>query len=130
MNELFDFTAANPPESVEEIKADRRAVRRAFRAAGAGRKLLIGIETRAIKSGRRQTGTFQSNRDPRWTLVAHDPQYGTEEDCRIIELRLIGFLLAFLNPPPVDERTVALLAERYLGAVPEPGTYRDSLLLE
>ena len=83
-----------------------------------------------MKSGRRQTGTFRSNRDPRWRLVKRDPQYGAEKDCRIIELRLVGFLLAFLNPPPVDEQAIALLVERYLGADPKPGTYRDSLLLE
>lgn len=130
MKELFDFAVANPPTSVDEIKADRRAVRRAFRAAGVEQKLLVGIETRATKSGRRQTGTFRSNRDPRWNLVENDPQYGTEKDCRIIELRLVGFLLAFVNPPVVDEQTITLLVERYLGAEPEPGTYRDSLLLE
>ena len=43
---------------------------------------------------------------------------------------MIGFLLAFSNAPSVDEEVVALLVERYLGAEPEAGTYRDSLLLE
>ena len=105
-------------------------MRRSFRIAGVEQRLLAGIETRATKSGRRQTGTYQSNREPRWRLVKRDPQYGTEKDCRIIELRLVGFLLAFLNPTPVDAQTVALLVKRYLGAEPEPGTYRDSLLLE
>lgn len=42
----------------------------------------------------------------------------------------MGFLLAFSNPPPVDAPTIKLLAERYLGAEPVAGTYRDSLLLE
>ena len=43
---------------------------------------------------------------------------------------MLGFLLAFSNPPPVDAQTIDLLAKRYLGAQPEAGTYRDSLLLE
>ena len=130
MNELFDFAAANAPSSLRDIDADRRIVRRAFRGAGVEPKLLQGIERRAIRSGRRQTGEFQSNREPRWQLAAADPQYGTEVDCKIIELRLIGFLLAFSNPPAVDSGTVDLLTESYLGAEPISGSYCDSLLLE
>ncbi|MCY3813537.1 MAG: hypothetical protein OXH15_17215 [Gammaproteobacteria bacterium] len=97
MNELFDFSEADPPGSLDEIDADRRAVRKAFREADVADTILQGIERRAIRSGRRQTGQFQSNREPRWRLATADPQYGTEVDCKIIELRLLGFLLAFSN---------------------------------
>lgn len=130
MSEDFDFGMATPAGSLHEINADRLRVRRAFLRAGVERRLLDAIRTRATKSGRRQTGKYQSNREARWKLQPDDPQYGTEVDCKIIELRLMGFLLAFSKPPPVDEGTVDFLAERYLGTPPVPGTYRDSLLLE
>ena len=130
MVEEFNFGAANPPASLDEIKADLRRVRKAFREAGIEKKLLTSISTRANRSGRRQTGEHQTNRQSRWTLATDNPQYGTEVDCKLIELRLIGSLLAFSNPPAVDADTVTLIAERYLGAEPVSSTYRDSLLLE
>lgn len=115
--------------SMQELDQDLRAVRRGLRAAGVPSNLVSGISTRALRSGRRQTGEFRSNRDPRWTLSPNDPQYGTEEDCKKIELRLLGMMCEFVNAPvPTGEIQETL--SKYIGHVPAPGTYRDALTKE
>lgn len=91
--------------------------------------LLNGIRTRAQLSGRRQTGEFASNRNRRWMLNPADPQYGTEEDCKVIHLRLLGMMCEFVSAPVPDEETRNILA-KYIGHRPVPGTYRDALTLE
>ena len=118
------------PTDVAAADEDRVRVKRAFRLAGAPADLITGIETRALRSGRRLTGEFQSNRNPRWTLQAGDPQFGTELHCKIIQLRLMGMLLQFDVAPTIDAGARELLETRYLGSPAESGTYRDSLLLE
>jgi len=114
---------------LEEIDNDLRTVRRGMRAADVPANILSGISTRALRSGRRQTGEFQSNRNSRWTLKANDPQYGTEEDCKKIELRLIGMLCEFVNGPVPDDDIREILA-KYIGHVPVTGSYRDALTKE
>jgi hypothetical protein len=118
------------PTSVEEVIEDLRRIKRAYKLAGVPIKVISSIETKALRSGRRQTGEYQSNREPRWQLNVHDPQYGTELDCRIIFACLLGILLEFRNPPDVDEDTKTLLETKYLGRTIVGGTYRDALLLE
>lgn len=115
--------------SVEELDREIRRVRAALRAVGVPLTLLNGIRTRAQLSGRRQTGEFTSNRNRRWTLNPADPQYGTEEDCKVIHLRLLGMMCEFVNAPVPDEETRDILA-KYIGHPPVPGTYRDALTLE
>ena len=105
------------------------AVKQGLRAAGLPNKLISAIETRALRSGRRQTGEFRSNRDPRWKLKASDPQYGSESDCRKIFFRLSATLLEFDGAPQVDAGTQALLEKR-LGRKLQPGTFRDEVTLE
>lgn len=114
---------------VAEVDGHLRAVRRALRSLGVPSSLLSGITTRAQRSGRRQTGEFRSNRDPRWRLNPLDPQYGTEIDCKVIELRLLGMMCEFVNAPVVDDATAAIL-QKYLGKQPIAGQYRDALTLE
>ena len=114
---------------IEELNHDIRAVRKGLRAAGVPSNLIGGISTRATKSGRRQTGEFRSNRDPRWKLKPNDPQYGTEEDSKIIELRLLGMMCEFVNAPVPGDAAREILA-KYIGHMPEPGTYRDALTKE
>ena len=114
---------------IEELNHDIRVVRRGLRAAGVPSNLISGISTRATKSGRRQTGEFRSNRDPRWKLKPNDPQYGIEEDCKTIELRLLGMMCEFVNAPVPDDAAREILA-KYIGHVPVPGTYRDALTKE
>jgi hypothetical protein len=114
---------------LEELDHDLGAVRKGLRGVGVPSKLISGISTRALRSGRRQTGEFQSNRDPRWKLKANDPQYGTEEDCKAIELRLLGMMCEFVNAPVPDNTVQGILA-KYISHMPVPGNYRDALTLE
>lgn len=69
-----------------------RALDKALRKAGIHTKLIGAVATRALKSGRRKTGEFPSNRANRWSLKVGDPQFGTELDCRIIYLKLWGMI--------------------------------------
>lgn len=114
---------------LEELDHGLLVVRAGLRAAGVPSNLLSGISTRAQRSGRRQTGEFQSNREARWKLKPNDPQYGTEKDCKTIELRLLGMMCEFVNAPVPDEAVREILS-KYIGHMPVPGTYRDALTLE
>lgn len=127
---LNPISNAQLPLTVAAVDADRQTIKAAFRAAGVPAAIISGIETRALRSGRRQTGQFQSNRNPRWTLQVADPQYGTELDCKIIQLRLMGMLLQFDGAPAINPAAQALLEVHYLGSPIIAGSYRDSLLLE
>lgn len=115
--------------SLDEINKDLTSVRKQLRSAGVPTNLLSGISTRALRSQRRQTGEFQSNRQSRWTLDPRDPQYGTEVDCKLIELRLLGMLFEFVNAPVLQDETLQLLG-KYLGHPPVSGLYRDALTKE
>lgn len=122
--------ALNPADfDVARLDVDLRRNRRLLRDADVPERVLTGVRTRAQQSGRRTTGQHRSNRARRWRLHGEDPQYGTELDCKIIELRLFGMMLEFVNAPDVSGEAVDLLAV-YLGKRPERGTYRDVLTLE
>lgn len=122
--------AASLPTTIAEVELHRRQVKAELRRVGVPNKLITNISTRALKSGRRQTGQFQSNRDSRWTLNPLDPQYGTELDSKIIEVRLMAMALQFDNAPAINEPVRTMLEEQYLAEQITAGTYRDSLLLE
>ena len=124
------FELAEVPGELAVINEHRRIVKRALRVAGVPDKLVTSIETRALRSARRQTGAFQSNRQSRWQLQPEDPQYGTEIDCKVILLRLFGMMLAFDDPPEVDPVVRSLLERCYMGRTLEGASYRDDLLLE
>ncbi|BCJ58998.1 hypothetical protein [Micromonospora endophytica] len=112
-----------------QLNSDLREVRKGLRKAGVYSKTIQGITTRAQKSGRRQTGDYQSNRSSRWNLDPRDPQYGTEEECKVIELRLLGMMCEFVNAPVLSEPTTGIIS-KYLGREPVIGSYRDALTLE
>lgn len=112
-----------------ELERDLRTVKRALREAGVPTRLVTAIETRALRSGRRQTGHHRTNRASRWTLGPEDPQYGTREDCQTILLRLLGMLLEFHGAPRVN-REVEAICERYLAHALTPDSYRDPLTRE
>jgi hypothetical protein len=114
---------------LQQLDTDLRAARKALRAIGIPTSLITGITTRAQKSGRRTTGEFRSNRDSRWTLRKADPQYGTEHDCKLIELRLIATLLEFEGAPSIDGATQTMLESR-LGRSLQKDGFRDELTLE
>jgi hypothetical protein len=115
--------------ALADLNADIRTAKRGLREAGVPQKLLAAIETRALRSGRRQTGQFRSNRASRWTLSRDDPQYATETNCKCVLLRLFATLLEFDGAPKPDDATIAVL-ERSLGRRIRPSSFRDELTLE
>jgi hypothetical protein len=128
---MADLEPAQHPANfdVARLDADLRRNRRNLRDAGVPERVLSGVRTRAQQSGRRTTGQHRSNRARRWRLNAEDPQFGTELDSKIIELRLFGMMLEFVNAPDVSDEALDLLTI-YLGKRPERATYRDVLTLE
>jgi len=118
------------PTDVKKVNADIKIVKKAFKDAGVPKAIVSAVETRALRSGRRQTGEFKSNRASRWKLKSNDPQYGSELDCKIIFLRLLGMVLAFAKAPIIAPDVIDLLSMNYVGLPVNSGTYRDALLLE
>jgi len=122
--------------SLEMITADLRNLKRVLVSSRFPRNLIGAIETRALRSGRRQTGVFKSNRSSRWQLINEhpdhgtDPQYGTEEDCKTILITLLLTTLEFKNAPVIDNPVLNVLCNKYLGRQLIRESYRDSLLLE
>lgn len=122
--------------TIQRLNHDLRELKKILRTNGFPPNLISAIETRALRSGRRQTGVFRSNRQSRWTLIhddpvhGTDPQYGTEENCKTILIILLITTLEFKNAPMIEDPMIAELSERYLSRTLVPGTFRDSLLLE
>lgn len=112
-----------------ELDQELLQVRTALKAAGVPKKLVDAISTRALRTGRRTTGEFKTNRASRWKADPNDPQYGSEEHCKLILLRLYATLLEFTGAPSVDESTQTILEAR-LGRPLAPGSFRDELTLE
>lgn len=121
---------------LDEINEDLRQLKAILRKAQYPTRLISAIETRALRSGRRQTGVFQSNRQSRWTLIhddpehGTDPQYGSEVDCKAILIRLLLGTLEFVDAPAIADPSVAELFRRYFNRDLDRNSYRDSLLLE
>jgi hypothetical protein len=124
------------PDDLPTLNDDIKHLKKILKQNGFPHKLISAIETRALRSGRRQTGVFKSNRQSRWTLIhdhpAHgtDPQYGTEKDCKTILITLLLSTLEFKNAPTINDPLIEELSLRYLDRPLKPGSYKDSLLLE
>ena len=118
------------PTSLKQVEADLKALKKALRKASVPNDLITNIATRALRSGRRQTGEHQSNRASRWKLKPQDPQFGSEIDCKIILIKLLGSLTEFKNGPAFDAATVTMLEANYFFEPLVPSSYRDALLLE
>jgi len=123
--------------ALEHLNRDLKRLKKLLRSEeGFPSKLISAIETRALRSGRRQTGVFKSNRNARWSLIhdhpehGTDPQFGTEDDCKHILIQLLLTTLEFRNAPQIDDPLLGELSARYLGRELRPNSYRDSLLLE
>lgn len=116
--------------NLAQIRADELAVKIALKQAGLSTALLSQIAVKALKTQRRQTGVYQTNRDSRWSRPVDDPQYGSEIDCYIVLVRLYGQIFCFDNAPPLAGPLKQHLEQHYVGTTIAPGTYRDSLLLE
>ena len=118
-----------PTLTLKHIEHDLRTVRKSLKKAGVQAKLLDSIRTRALETGRRQTGPHQSNRQSRWKTRKDDPQYASESDCKIILLRLYATMLEFRNAPRADGATMLTL-EKYLGRPIQGDRYEDPLTKE
>lgn len=101
---------------------DLNKIKRKLRKINFPRKALSSIETRALRSGRRQTGQYTSNRKSRWKLEEGDPQYGNEQDCKIILIDLLAQLSLF-----EDSEIDPAIFEGYLQ---HERPYLDPLLLK
>lgn len=131
-----------PPLADIEMHVDAMAA--ALRAAGVPSKIVSAIRTKALLTGRKVTGAFATNRDPRWELDINHPQYGTETDCKIIFIKLAAQIFCFDNAPAVPTTLTrvsnevkalgpnlkAICEQHYLGHPIAPNSYHDALLLE
>ena len=127
-----------------EVEKHFEALGAALRAAGLHSKTVSSIKTKALRTGRKVTGEYATNRDPRWSLDPGHPQYGTETDCKIIFVKLAAQIFCFDNAPEVPTKLTRvsqeikdlgpdlkrICEEHYLGHQIQSGTFRDSLLLE
>lgn len=118
-----------PDPTTAELGKELKQVRKALKAAGVPEKLIDATATRALRTGRRTTGEFKTNRASRWKANPHDPQYGSEQHCKLILLRLYATLLEFDGAPSVDANTKTVLENR-LGRPIKPDSFRDELMLE
>jgi hypothetical protein len=123
------YAGAMAEATTTELDKELRVVRKSLREASVPDKLLRAIETRALRTGRKLTGDFQTNRQPRWQIPANWPQYGTEVDCKLILLRLFATLLEFDGAPSVGAAARHILEKR-LGRPLVQNGFRDELLLE
>lgn len=136
-------TMPNYP-ALPDVEKHAVAMGAALRAAGVPAKIVGAIRTKALLTGRKVTGAFATNRDPRWSLDPAHPQYGTEADCKIIFVKLAAQIFCFDNAPPMptalsrvpaDVKALAptlqsICETQYLEHSIASGSYRDSLLLE
>lgn len=117
--------------SLQQIEADRKAVKAALLAAGVTVKQINAIETRALRTGRKQGGEHATNRESRWKVAPTHPQYGTEADCKAIFVKLCAQIFCFDKAPALPVELQEHLSENYLDGRPvSPGSHVDSLLLE
>lgn len=118
-----------PYPDLEQVRLDFKTAKQALRTAGMPAKLITSIETKALRTGRKQTGEHATNRQSRWAINPVSPQYASECDSRIIFIILCAMIFEFENAPPLTEE-VRPLFESYLGKSIKQGAYQDALLLE
>lgn len=115
--------------NLDKINEDIRSVKLTLKTIGLTHKTIESISTRALRSGRKQTGQFRSNRASRWRLNPNDPQYGTELDCKLILLKLYAQLFEFYNAPDLPER-LQLIFNNYVKKPIVSQSYKDPLTKE
>lgn len=118
-----------PYPELDQVRADLKAAKVALRAAGVPQKLITSIETKALRTGRKQTGEHVTNRQSRWAINPANPQYATELDSKLIFIILCAMMFEFDNAPPLTAQA-RILFESYLGKQIIAGVYQDALLLE
>lgn len=105
-------------------------MRRLLRNAGIPSKTVDAMATRALRTGRKLTGIYATNRDTRWSRTEDHPQFATEHHCKIIFVKLGAQIFCFDNAPALPDEFRAIMETHYLGHPIIPGSYRDKLLLE
>jgi hypothetical protein len=118
-----------PYPELDQVRADLKAAKAALRDAGVPPKLITSIETKALRTGRKQTGEHATNRQSRWTINPANPQYATELNSRVIFIILCAMMFEFDHAPPLTAQARTLF-ESYLGKQIAAGLYQDALLLE
>jgi hypothetical protein len=118
-----------PYPDLEQVRLDFKAAKKVLRGAGVPAKLITSVETKALRTGRKQTGEHATNRQTRWAINPASPQYASESNARIIFIILCAMMFEFENAPPLTEEARTLF-ETYLGKLLTPGAYQDALLLE
>lgn len=127
-----------------DVKLHAEAVAGALRAAGVPSSVTASIRTKALRTARKQGGQHATNRRLRWQEDPLHPQFATELDSNIVLVKLSAQIFCFDNAPTFptsltrvrkEAKAIAsslksTLEEKYLGHRIEPGTFRDSLLLE
>lgn len=113
-----------------QVTVDMKLVRAQLRSAGVPDKIISGIQTRALRTGRKITGEHATNRDSRWKVPETHPQFAPELHCKIIFVKLCAQIFCFGGAPEIPEELREHLKEHYLGHDVRPGTFKDSLLLE
>jgi hypothetical protein len=116
--------------NLAQVEIDVKAVKTALRNAGVNTKTINSVQTKALRTGRKTTGEWATNRENRWSIVANHPQYGTERDCKAIFVKLCAQVFCFDGAPDLDDDLRHNLEDNYLGHVIAPGALRDSLLQE
>ncbi len=118
-----------PYPDLAQTRLDFAAAKAALRAAGMPPKLISSIETKALRTGRKQTGAHATNRQSRWAVNPANPQYAPEHDCRTIFIILCAMIFEFENAPELPPAAEALF-ESYLQKEIRAGSFQDALLLE
>lgn len=109
-----------PTDSLSQLRADKKELLRRLKAAGVSTKLLSSIERKCLRTPRRQTGRQdrRTNREPRWRLKCDHPDYCSEENGHLVELRLLLDMLNMRNAPEADRSFLNELASKYLTSAP------------
>jgi hypothetical protein len=123
------MSAVQPYPDLEQVRLDFKAVKKALAKAGFPKKLVTSIETKALRTGRKQTGEHATNRQNRWSISSDSPQHATERDSRIIFVLLCAMIFEFENAPALAQKARSLF-ESYLRRRIKRGVYQDALLLE
>ena len=107
-----------PPDPVRELRNDLGQLFQHLRSAGVPPKLMASIERKCLNTPRRQTGRVdrRTNRQNRWTLAPDHPDYSTELDARLVQLRLLLDMVGMRNGPQIDMEFASALSRKYFGS--------------
>jgi hypothetical protein len=119
------------PDPLCELRDAKKELLLRLKAAGVSPKLLSSIGRKCLLTPRRQTGRpdRRTNREQRWKLAVDHPDYCSEENAHLVELRLLLDMLNMRNAPDIDRSFVNELSAKYLTSLPVQPT-KDPLTNE